>query len=165
VVVAAVSLLSCQAQPAGVMSQEEARAFVERGLPIWNEGRLELVDELYTPGFVRHDVGVGDDVVGLEALKGYVMAMRTGYPDFQVAIEEVLVAGDRVINRWIVTGTNLGDFRGDPPTGGTIEVHGVGISRIIDGRSAEEWNYWNDLAGYLQLGYSLEPPKAEETAE
>jgi steroid delta-isomerase-like uncharacterized protein len=165
VIVALAMVLGCQPQPAGVMSVEEATAYVNSMLPIWNEGNLELVDDLFAPEFVRHDMDVGPDVVGPEGLKGYVTAIRTAFPDFNVTFDEVMVAGDRIVNRWTVSGTNLGDFRGDPPTGGTVRVSGVAISRIVDGKTVEEWDYWNDLAGYLQLGYTLIPPTMEEEAE
>jgi steroid delta-isomerase-like uncharacterized protein len=155
-------VLGCQPQPAGVMTVEEATAFINAGLPIWNEGKLDLVDELYAPDLVRHDTDIGPDVEGLDIFKGYVTAVRVGYPDFHVTSDEVLVAGDRIINRWTLTGTNLGEFRGDPPTGASIRISGVAISIVVDGKTTEEWNYWNDLAGYQQLGYTLVPPAMEE---
>jgi steroid delta-isomerase-like uncharacterized protein len=159
VLVGVVLALSCQPQPTG-MTVEEATALAERGLPIWNEGQLDLIDELYTPGIVRHIAG-GEDVAGIDNYKAYVTALRVAYPDFTVNFDEVLVSGDRTISRWTVTGTHLGVFQGEPPTGKTITVQGVNINRMVDGKNAEEWVYWNDLAAWQQLGYTLVPPATE----
>jgi steroid delta-isomerase-like uncharacterized protein len=148
--------LSCQPQQTG-MTLEEATALSERSLPIWNEGQLDLIEEMYTPDIVRHIAG-GDDVVGIDNYKAYVTALREAYPDFTVNFDEVLASGDRTISRWTVTGTHLGVYQGEPPTGKAITVTGVNINRVVDGKNAEEWVYWNDLAAWQQLGYTLERP-------
>jgi steroid delta-isomerase-like uncharacterized protein len=152
------AIWSCQPvgmePPAGI----DPVAFTQRGLPIWNESELDLIDELYVAGAVRHDTGASQDVVGIEALRGYATDLRTGFPDFHVTVDEAFVAGDRVVNRWTVTGTHEGVFRDQPPTGRSIQIQGVTISRVVDGRTAEEWVYWNDLTAWQQLGYSLTPP-------
>lgn len=152
------TIWSCQPVTTEPIAGIDAVAFTQRGLPIWNEGDLDLIDELYLPDAVRHDAGVPEDVVGIEVLKGYVTALRTGFPDFHVTVDEAFAAGDRVVNRWTVTGTHEGVFRDQPPTGMSLQIQGVTISRVVDGRTAEEWVYWNDLAAWQQLGYSLTPP-------
>jgi len=163
-VIATIVVLGCQPQPSGVMSVKEATALANKGLPIWNEGNLDLIQEVYAPGYIRHDVDLGEDTLGTDGLKAYVTAIRTAYPDFHVTADEVLVAGDKLVERWTATGTNQGPYRGYQPTGKRMKVSGVSITRVVDGKTAEEWAYWNDLAGFQQLGFTLVPP-GEESPE
>ncbi len=157
--------ITCQPQPAVPSADVEAmKALAERALPIWNEGNLDLIDELYAPECVRHEVDIAGDAVGVDALKGYVTAVREAFPDFLVTNDEVLVAGDRMVTRWTVSGTHLGTYQGQPPTGKSFSHSGVTISRVADGRTVEELVYYNALSPWQQVGYTLVPP-AHETAE
>ena len=157
--------LSCQQQVAApAAALEEMTALMERGLPIWNEGNLNLIDELYAPEFVRHSAGVGD-VVGPDGMKGYVTELRTGFPDFNVTIDELMVADDKMVELWTVTGTNEGSFMEQPPTGMPLKISGVTIARVVNGLTVEEWVYWDTLAVQQQLGYTLTPPAVEEVVE
>ena len=63
-----------------------------------------------------------------------------------------LYAGDRLVSRWTVTGTHLGELRGLPPTGRSIRVSGVAIDRVVADRFVEEWVDYNLLVVLQQLG-------------
>ena len=56
--------------------------------------------------------------------------------------------------RVTVRGTHEGEFIGRPPTGRRFAVPSVGIFRIIDGRIAEHWGVFDQLAMLGQLGPS-----------
>ncbi|MCG6948980.1 MAG: ester cyclase [Acidobacteria bacterium] len=134
-------------------------------LAIWNNGDLGLVDELYAPDFVWHVVDIGEDVVGTAAFKELVTDFRTAFPDFHVTFDEVLVAGDKTVIRWTMTGTNTGPLQGLPPSGQPVQLQGVAISRAVDGKTTEVWQYYNQLSMFQQMGYTLTPASAEETTE
>jgi steroid delta-isomerase-like uncharacterized protein len=152
-------VVTCQ-QPVGEPTAkiEEMKALVERGLPIWNEGNLDLIDELYAPEYVRHNVDIQEDNVGPDGLKEIGTAVLTGFPDYYGTIDEILVAGDKVVYRWTVTGTQTGPYMDQAPTGKPLRVSGVSIVQVAEGKFVEEWAYWNDLAVWQQLGYTLTPP-------
>jgi steroid delta-isomerase-like uncharacterized protein len=151
--------IGCQPQAPPVV--EQAMPPMEPYLAIWNEGNLDLVDELYTPDFVWHVVDIADDVVGAEAFKELVTTFRTAFPDFHVTFDEVLPAGDKTVIRWTMTGTNTGPFQGTPPTGQPVRLVGVAISRTVDGKTAEVWQHYNPLSMYMQMGFTLTPPAEE----
>ena len=46
-----------------------------------------------------------------------------------------------------------------PSTGKSIDVSGVTISKVRDGKIYEEHLYWNALEFYKQLGFQVVPPK------
>jgi steroid delta-isomerase-like uncharacterized protein len=157
-------VLGCQPRPAGGISVEEATAFADRLAVMWNEGNLDLLGELYAPEIVWHHAGIVEDTVGLDAAREFGTQVLAGFPDLHVVVDEVLVAGDRVILRWTETGTNTGPWGGQPPTGKWFEITGVAIYQLADGKVVKEWDYFNELTLWQQLGYTLAPP-AEEAAE
>lgn len=155
-------ITGCQQQPSNEQIEAEMRALVERTLEIWNEGDINVADEICDPSFTRHEVNVNDVVVGVDAFKEYVSGVRTAYPDFTVTFDEILVMGDRIVARWTVTGTNTGVSELSPATGNRMEIEGVGISRVRDGKLVEELAYFNQAALLTQIGYTITPPSGEE---
>ena len=143
-------------------TEEEMKALTERNLEVWNEGNLVLVDELYTPDYVRHEVDISEDLAGADAFKELVTSVRTTYPDFNVTAEEIIVRDDRVVTRWTATGTNTGPMGDLSPTGKKVQFSGVSISRVVNGKLAEEWVFYNQTAMFLQLGFKLVPPEQGE---
>ena len=68
------------------------------------------------------------------------------------SVEEQVAEGDKVMTRVRTRATFLGAFLGYPPTGKVIEVRGVSVQRIADGRLVEHWAQ-ADGAGFMaQLG-------------
>jgi steroid delta-isomerase-like uncharacterized protein len=157
--------LGCQPCAEGPSGPEVAIPPMDSYLAIWNDGDLDLVDELYAPDFVWHVVDIDEDVVGTEAFKGLVTSFRTAFPDFHVTFDEVLVAGDKTVIQWTMTGTNTGPLQDLPPSGQPVRLQGVAISRSVDGRTVEVWQHYNPLSMFQQMGYTLTPPSIGETGE
>ena len=137
----------------------ERIAMADKYVKAWNEGNLPLLDEVLTPECVRHHVGISEDIIGIEAIKEYVTYMRTGFPDLNVTLDELIIAEDHTIGRWIVTGTNTGPMGDSPPTGKKVKYFGVEVARIVDGKMIETWIYYNQAALFIQLGYTITPPE------
>ena len=155
----------CQQQAVDPSATEAMTALAERVRTIWNEGDLELIDDLVGPGFVRHVVDISEDLVGAEGFVENVVAFRTQFPDFQVRFDEVIVASDTLVIRWTVTGTDTGTFGELPPTGMSIQISGASVIHVIDGKFAEAWMYYNQGAMMQQLGFTLTPPVMEVVEE
>jgi steroid delta-isomerase-like uncharacterized protein len=136
------------------MSAEANAAAAKRVLDEgFNQGRLEVFDEICSPDVVSHDPAEPEDLRGLDAQKERVSKYRTAMPDLEITLEDVFAGDDRVATRWTVRGTNDGELDGMPPTGRKVEVRGISIDRFDnDGRIVETWDNW-DRAGFMeQLG-------------
>ena len=155
----------CQQQAVDPSATEAMIALAERARTIWNEGDLNLIDDLVGPGFVRHVVDISEDIVGPAGFGENVAEFRAQFPDFHVDFDEVIVAGDRIVLRWTVTGTDTGAVGELPPTGMSIRISGASVIHVIDGRFAEEWMYYNEGAMMQQLGFTLAPPAMEIVEE
>ena len=149
---------SCQQK---IDNEKERIAQADKYVVAWNEGNLSLFDEVLSPECVRHHVDISEDIIGIEAIKGYVTSVRTSFPDFNVTLDELIIAEDHTIGRWTVTGTNTGPLGDLPPTGKKVKYSGVEVARIVDGKIIESWIYFNQAAMLTQLGYTITPPEVQ----
>lgn len=143
-------------------ASDQTEEELQRSLQIWNKGNLALVDELYAPDFVRHEVDISEDRVGVDAFKEFVSSTRTSYPDFHVTSEEIIVQDDMRVMRVTATGTNTGPRGDSPATGKKIRFSAAIIARVVNGKIVEEWAFYNQGAILLQLGFKLVPPQEQE---
>jgi steroid delta-isomerase-like uncharacterized protein len=135
---------------------EGNKAIIGRLAELWNMGNLAIADEIFSSDFVNHDPN-DPEVTNLESYKGYVAAIRTGFPDFHVATENLIGEGDEVAACWIITATHQGELAGIPATGIETTWTGMTIWRFADGKIVEDW-WTKDMLGLLiQLGV-IPPP-------
>jgi len=120
-----------------------------------NSGDAEVIsqaiDELVEPNVLFH-APVPTDATGARALKHVWALLLRAFPDLHVTVEDVIAEGDRVVARNTVTGTNLGEYMGHPPTGISVTYNEIFIVRFAGGRIAEIWGVTDVLAQMRQLG-------------
>jgi len=129
------------------MSIQTLKELVRRELLAWNEGRIEVIDEIFASTYVNHFTGETP-----AALKQKVAAVRAAFPDVQVAIDDQMVEGDRVVSRWTARGTQEGEFMGAPATHKRMEQTGISIMRVQEGKIVEGWSRADELGLLQQLG-------------
>ena len=151
--------ISCQQQVQEGMTEEEVQIWTDRVLKMWNEANLTIVDTVYAQEFVRHDCGAPEDIVGLENVKNYLKNFFNAFPDLNVTVDEIIMEGNKLVQRWTLTGTNTGSMAEMPPTGKKVQLSGVSIIDMVNGKATEIWDYYNVLDMYQQLGFTLVPPK------
>jgi predicted ester cyclase len=117
-----------------------------------------IVDELIAPDYVGR-FPPNPDVRGREAIKQFNRETVTAFPDLQFTLDELIAEGDKVVVRWTMRGTHLGELRGGiAPTGKAFTVTGTTTNRVADGRVAEAWGNVDLLGLMLQLGL-VTPPR------
>jgi len=154
----------CQQVEEGI-TEEEAKVLLDKILTVYNEGNLAVSEEINTPDYVLHISGYPEDIVGIDAFKEYVTNLRIDFPDFKVTFNEKLVKGDRIVVLWNVTGTNTGSSSEMPPTGKAMQLEGVVVMNLVDGKVAKALQYYNQVVMFTQLGYTITPPSFEVEEE
>jgi predicted ester cyclase len=105
-----------------------------------NQGRLELVDELFSPEMS-------------DLARQWFGAFRSSFPDLRMEIVEMIEEGDRVVGRFHCSATHTGEWRGHAPTGRRFEnVEEVYFFRFAGGRFVEAWGIEDTLDRFRQLG-------------
>jgi predicted ester cyclase len=67
-------------------------------------------------------------------------------------MDDLVVAGDRVVGRFTYRGTHTGPLYGVPPTGNAIEMRSIDIRRAENGQFVEQWDELNYLELFQQFG-------------
>ena len=144
------ALLTAQRQPtpdAPIQARNKAvamRVFDE----ILNQGKFQVAYEIYAPDFQNHGV---HRTVDLKTDQDAVHAERKAFPDLRISVQQMVAEGDKVAVLWTFQGTHTGfGYGGLPPTGARVEVRGITIWRIVDGRIREEWSSFSETGAYIQ---------------
>jgi steroid delta-isomerase-like uncharacterized protein len=134
------------------MTTESTKQIMQRFLQFINTANEKLAVELISPNAVFHVPGRPEPMIGPDGYLAIIAMMRSGFPDIQWTLEEMIVEGDRVAARFIMRGTQEGVFFGVPPTGKKIEVQAMNFYRLSGGQFVEEHGQ-PDLLGLLrQIG-------------
>ena len=95
-----------------------------------NQGKIDLVDELFHPEFETHTPQGAFDREGFRA---YVVDWRTGFPDVVCEVGDLIAEGDAVAWSVRAKGTHTGDFMGLAPTGRSVDFDSLNIGYFRDG--------------------------------
>ena len=137
--------------------EEENKALVTRYNEAWESGEIEAVKEIFSPDFVWHSTEGRDYSLEemIEINRNNIEQQKIAFPDMTFINEDVIVKGDKAITRFIFRGTHTGGMEGFPATGNEIEIQGIEIIRIENGKIVESWEELNLLRFMQQLGYEL----------
>ena len=106
---------------------------------------------LCDPGYTAKVNGNSMDLIGHTQFAG---AFYAAFPDLNHIIEDTVADEEKVAVRFILEGTQKGDFMGIPATGKRISVEGVGILQIRDGKVTELRGVFDQATMMRQLGDS-----------
>jgi steroid delta-isomerase-like uncharacterized protein len=116
---------------------------------IVGEGRLDLFDRLYAPGYVNH--GAHRDSTVAEEIEA-TRSLRTLAPDLAVSVISTVAQGDLVCVVWSARGTHTGPALGWSATGKPFRLRGMSILRLAAGRITDEWSVLDRYSALVQLG-------------
>jgi len=121
---------------------------------VFNEGELDLLPVLLAPDAINHELEVFEPsgARGPEPVRRFLRAFRFAFPDLRVKVVDQLADGDRVVTRWQMEGTQSNRLMGIEASHRPINVEGIRIDRITEGRIAETWNHWDTMGMLRQLG-------------
>jgi predicted ester cyclase len=118
---------------------------------LFNQGRLEVADEVFKPDYVDHAAPPGVPA-GTEGLKAFVQSLRQAFPDLHYEILREVVEGDVIVGLTRVSGTMQGDFMGMPATGKRAEWDEMHMVRAEGDKLVEHWAVIDRLGMLEQLG-------------
>lgn len=119
---------------------------------VWNDRNFTVVDDFVAADYVGHDPTQPEPIRGPEGFKALVDMYQSAYSETAITIDDQIAEGDRVVTRWTGRGTHTGELMGVAPTGKEVTVSGITISRIANGKIAEEWELMDALGMLVQLG-------------
>jgi steroid delta-isomerase-like uncharacterized protein len=128
---------------------EANKALVRRWFQETDLGNLDIIDELLPEDYLDHNPPLPDLPPGREGVRRSVMLLRSAFPDAVHTIEDQIAEGDKVMTRLTTRATFLGECLGYQPTGKVVQISGIAVHRVIDGRLVEHWAHM-DMTGFMQ---------------
>ena len=116
-----------------------------------NKGKIDLINET---NFDKNVTAVTspENIVGIEGFKDYYNNYLVGFSNITFTIVDLFGQGDKIVKHWNFKGTHSGDFFGIPATGNEVNIDGVTLVKMKDGKIAQEQDFLDNLEFYQQLG-------------
>ncbi|MBS4035194.1 MAG: ester cyclase [Ignavibacterium sp.] len=136
----------------------EMKPIVDKLENAWNGRNIDALDAIFAPDFVRI-VNNQPEANGVEGYKKAIADFRTAYPDLKLTLDNTLYAENGGVTRWVLTGTNTGPGQ-MPPTGKSVNIWGLSIVHIANGKVTKEIVAFDNQDLMEQLGFTMVPPAA-----
>lgn len=156
------------APPAAVQEPSTAleanKTLVRRYLQeVLSDGNLQRIDEMISPDFVDSTPISGSSKRGPVVIRESQGRVRSLFQSIRYRLDDLVAEGDRVVARYTVQAVRrpVEDAPESARDAKDVEVIGISIFRIEDGRIREAWVVNDQIQLFRQLGYTLEPPKEE----
>ena len=135
-------------------TSEENKVLVRRFGKAMNTRQLHLLDELVAPGFLRHCQATPEvEVRSLQEFKDFLRQDAAVFPDSIQTLQHMLAEGELVAIWAMYEGTQRGQMGPFLPSGKKMRVDFGAILRVEDGKIAELWVTWDNMAALAQLGH------------
>lgn len=117
---------------------------------IINHGKLDLFnDSNFTTDVVMH---AHPDILGIDSARAYYANYLTGFSNISFIIHDVFGQGNKLVKHWEFKGKHTGTFFGIPATGKDVDIEGVTLVKMKNGKIAEEQDFFDNYEFMKQLG-------------
>ena len=142
-------------------NKEIVRRITDEGV---NTGDLEVFREVLAEDYARHSQATTGlpEIRGVEPMLSFLESHFTAFPDWNEKIELIIAEGDKVAYITNGTGTHSGPMGDLPPTGKKVQVVTYVVQRLLNGRIAETWVGWDNIAILSQLGLLPSPGTGDD---
>ncbi len=114
---------------------------------IWNAGNLTNVDR-----YVHASYSVEGEPVGVDWVRNNAQSFRKAFPDLHVHVEELIENETGVALLLRLRGTHLGEWKGWPPSGNTVDCREAAFWALSEGKLLSGRFVADTLGLRIQLG-------------
>jgi RimJ/RimL family protein N-acetyltransferase/predicted ester cyclase len=121
---------------------------------VWNEGQESAIHELLAADAKMHGLPTPDGapLTGPADFVPFWRKFHSAFPDIRITVERAIAAGDMVAVHCHVVAKHTGHSLGIAATQRPIDMWGMGMARVRDGKIVEAWNAFDFLTLYQQIG-------------
>ena len=132
---------------------------IQKVVEAWNKNDKALFESITVKDFIRNGNGLRV-ANNPEEYGGFMDLYHGAFPDFKVVLDNSVIMGNTAYINWTVTGTNTGEFMGNPATNKKIKTHGLSVWTFNpEGKAIQENAFSDNLEVYKQLGYTMPTPQ------
>lgn len=103
-------------------------------LEFWNTHDVQGILRFYDDQITWYNVALEEVYRGRREVGAFIGRLLEGFPDLKFEVVEKFAHGTRISERWFIRGTHLGTFMGVPPTGRSVDIPGISMVEMRDGR-------------------------------
>jgi len=136
--------------------EKDLKMYAEVWDNILNKGQIDLIN---TTHFDSQVVIIlrPENIVGVEGFKGYYQNYLTGFSNIEFSIVKVFGQENNIVKHWIFKGKHTGDFFGIPATNKMVDLAGVTLVEMKNGKIAQEEDFMDNMLFMSQLGVLSDP--------
>lgn len=151
-------VLTSEAPDVTPLTEEEQQNLrsVADVLQYWNSHDIDGVLTFYDDEITWFNMPMEEVYRGKDAVRNYLGQMFHAFPDLTFEVTFRLPRGSQVAEQWVIRGTHRGTFFGIPATGRPVEIQGMGLVELRDGKFLRDRFYFDSGAVLRQMG--LLPP-------
>lgn len=152
--IAFLSLTSTFAQKSTI--EKDLKMYEQVWNDIVNKGQIDLINDTnFDPGIVQ--VSNNGNIVGIADFKAYYQNFITGFSDVNFTVIDAFGQDNKIVKHWRFEGKHTGDFFGIPPTNKKLNIEGVTLVKMKNGRIAQEQDFMDNALFMQQLGLTSDP--------
>ncbi len=130
----------------------ENKALAKRWLDeLWTKGNYNAARDILAADYMRHDPF--NKINNPEEYCEFIRMFRMAFPDIEYTADDMIAERDYVLIRWTARGSNTGPLMILPATGKRIELNGLDLLRIENGKVVESWPGYDGLSLLRLLGH------------
>ena len=116
---------------------------------LWDGWNTDVVEDLFTDDYRLHIPG--QPTLDKQAVKPVVQMFQHAFPDLKHIVHETILGNGSIAARWTVRGTHRGDFQGISASGKPVDLSGITIHHLRDGRISETWLAFDTMTLVKQI--------------
>jgi steroid delta-isomerase-like uncharacterized protein len=127
------------------------RSFIQH---VFNEGNFSSIRDFVSPDSLHHELD-GVSVPAERSPEWFADLIRLyhlAFPDLWVEVQDQIAENDRVVTRLRMQGTQKGPLLGIGASGKKVDITGIRVDRLSEGKIAESWFHWDSLGMLMQIG-------------
>lgn len=114
---------------------------------------IAILDETVAADYTDHNPPpFQGPKTGLDGAQDAFTTATRIFSDWSHEIVQQFSDGDFVITRIVGHGKHTGDFLGIPPTNKDVQMEGIAIHRVVDGKIVEHWGQVDAMGMLVQMG-------------
>jgi steroid delta-isomerase-like uncharacterized protein len=124
----------------------------------WNRQDVEGVLAHYDDSITWLNIAMEETYRGKGEVRAFLRKLFAAFPDLNFEVTYKIARGDNVAEQWCIRGTHGGTFMGIPATGRRVEIPGMSMAELREGKFVSDHFYF-DALGVLR-DMALMPPLA-----
>jgi hypothetical protein len=121
-----------------------------------NKGQIDKINSTH---FDTNVTGISspENIVGIENFKAFYQNYLTGFSEVTFTIKNIFGQGDNIVKHWQFKGKHTGEFFGIPATGKNVNIEGVTLVKMKNGKILQEQDFMDNTLFMQQLGLVSDP--------